>query len=209
MSAVVETPAAPIATNDQPKRPPGYLREFEEAEAMLEAAKTLHARATAAHNEKAGALNAVRMQLGNVLNTRTAQAALLAQAQSELTAAVLSGADSDAVRARAQDAETKIDALDSSAAILTKEEARLRVELQRHHDPVGSAENAVNEAELHVLLAKYAALIAPAIPLALEIRRRTNQWLDANSSCLLNPSDRRIGRSFKVDDDGSVYAQMS
>jgi hypothetical protein len=144
-----------------------------------------------------------------VLNTRTAQAALLAQAQAELTAAVLSGGDSDAVRARAQDAETKIDALDSSAAILTKEEARLRVELQRHQDPVGSAENAVKEAELHVLLAQYAKLIAPAIPLALEIRRRTNQWLDANSSCLLNPRDRRIGRSFKVDDDGSVYAQMS
>jgi len=182
---------------------------IDQADAYLESAKAALALAAAAQGEKASAMNAVRIQLGNVLNTRTMETAALAQAQSELVPAVLSGADADEVRVRAQDAQTKIDALTSTAAILTKEEARLRVEHDRHHPIVGSAQKALEEAELHVLLAKYAKLIAPAIPLALEIRRRTNQWLDANSSCLLNPSDRRIGRSFKVDDDGSVYAQMS
>jgi chromosome segregation ATPase len=182
---------------------------IDEADARLEAAKATLAHAKAAQGEKASALNAARIELGNVLNTRSMEAAALAQAQSELVPAVLSGADHDEVRQRAQDAQTKIDALTSTAAILTKEAERLNVELQRHHSPVGSAQKAVEEAELYALLARYAKLIAPAIPLALEIRRRTNQWVDADSSCLLNPSDRRIGRNFKVDDDGSVYHQMS
>jgi chromosome segregation ATPase len=191
--------------NDQPQRRHS-VPAIDQANERLEAAKAALARVNAVHGEKAGALNAVRLQLGNVLNTRTMETAALAQAQSELVPAVLSGADADEVRQRAQDAQTKIDALNSSAAILTKQMERLRVEHDNHSN--SSAENAVKEEELHVLLAQYAALIAPAIPLALEIRRRTNQWLDASASCLLNPSDRRIGRNFNVADDGSVYFQM-
>ncbi len=68
---------------------------------------------------------------------------MLAKAQAELAPAVLSGADSDAVRARAQAAQTKIDALDSTAAILAKEADRLDVERKRLGGPGNPAAIAV------------------------------------------------------------------
>jgi hypothetical protein len=209
-AAVVETPAAaPVAFgNDQPARHHKNMPHLEQADARLEAAKDALARAQAAQNEKASAMNAARMELGNVLNMRDLEAAALAQAQSELVPAVLSGADHDEVRQRAQDSQTKIDALTSTAAILTKEAERLKVEHDSHYGSIGSAGAALDEAELSVLLVKYAKLIAPALPLALELRRRMNEWSEI-PGCLLNPSNRDIGRNYKVDDDGSVYFQVS
>jgi hypothetical protein len=169
MSAVIAVKTSPAAApvafaNDQPGRRHEHMPQFDQADARLAAAKAALARATAAQGEAASAWNAVRTQLGNVLNTRTMQTATLAQAQSELVPAVLSGADHDEVRQRAQNAQTKIDALTSTAAILTKEEARLRVQHDKHHPIVGIAQKTLEEAELNVLLVKYAKLIAPANP---------------------------------------------
>jgi chromosome segregation ATPase len=186
-----------------------HLPHLEQADARLQAAKDAFARASSAQSEKATALNAARTKLGTVLNTCTTETAALAQAQSELVPAVLSGADDDEVRQRAQDAQTKIDALDSNAAILTKEVARLNVELARHHGPVESARLALEEAELNVLIVKYADALVPIIPLARELAARLPKGnIGASTGYVLDVGKPKIGH-YSVADDGSLSFLLS
>jgi chromosome segregation ATPase len=180
------------------------LPQFQDVEEKVAAAKAHLEQATARQNAAEKIVSDARQQSAVARHKCATEREALTAAQNELGAALLANTDGEQVQRRIQDLQTRIDALTSLADAATQEAQRAEADLkQRFYSQVTQAEKDLAEAELNALLAKYAKLLEPLIPLAREISWRAPH-LTLAPSYLIDVKHPHLGQ-LSVRDDGSLF----
>jgi len=180
--------------------------QFIDAKAKVAAAKAALDRAQAQREEAAENVRAARAKVMQAESRISVEAQSLAAAQADLAEALLAGKHPDKLQGRVNSIKLNVDSLRAHQSQLSAAADAIEVDLGRTWGPVADAEAKLAEAEFHELLARYAKMIAPAIPLAVEIRlrsHRTNMSMEL-SGLLLDTRRAQLG-PFCLDTDGNLF----
>jgi chromosome segregation ATPase len=145
------------------------LPQFENVEEKSAAAKIHLEKMTARLNAAQQTASDARQQSAMARQKCSTERETLTAAQAELGAALLANTNADKVQRRIQDLQTRIDALMSLSDTALKDAQRAETEVPKLYGAVNQADNDLKSAELNVLLANYAKLLVPLIPIAREI----------------------------------------
>jgi hypothetical protein len=183
--------------------------QFIDTQEKIDVAK---AAVDAAKAQRESAVQAVRdarnraMQAESRLATETQS---LASAQAELGAALMADKPAARLQEKVNAAGLNVDSLRSLHAQLSSQADALDAGLSRTFGPIAEAEANLDSAEFDHLIATYAKMIAPAIPIAAEIRQRSHRKgmsMDL-SGFLLDGRRPQIG-PFTVDANGHLFFQL-